>query len=1081
MANSTDKSILTAAGKALLAQLNAEEKALVIDKMIFANVPNRPEYPQPDDVVPTDHIVHQEQVEQRGRLSADSVIYSTTLTSDVGPFDFNWTGAYCSEYGVLVTIDHHALTPKTADEPGVAGNTLVRSVVLEYKDIAEITNITVDASSWQYNATERMKKMDSDVAQSIIDQNGKDWFIEDGFLVAPSGSAYSIKAGAGYVSGNRVAMEFDRSVQVPNKPSFIYIDAHREGTPTGEQVTLFNFVVTAEEKDDYIDSSTGKDIPHYVCKIAQVLADGSVSDLRQGSLIESQRPSTFNRMFINFKVSGKYSNYHEHGRIFTPHLKYKKSHYLPIDDVSDVTWVFTGTIVDNEDGTITVGTDKGDKIFSAVIAEAMTHNNLPYTDVDSLGAGKGDCIRDTLAFMIAARRGKPIIAKSAVYFLDYLQMSGDPKESHYIGHDKLEIKGVGEVKIVQKSYIGIEPPKNLGINYGYVASTFSLHGFKKVKIKGLKAEGPLFSNLSEDLKPIVDGKGTHQAYNTVSKFISVNFSRGVDISYVETEKFYGSIWLRECPRARVKDCSHQSGREVYLFQDCDRLDVRRLNSYDARFSLEKAALDWADCAVYNRDGSLLYTAIPGAGGDSKGVKLIAGYSFVVAGCTNSKFKRCLSARSGSECYRVQNGPTGKISKRNRFIDCDSDSAGRYALSTRSATAYGTKFIRGGVTNVCDIDVYNQQPPESVDDVLNPIADDETIMTHWQFLLPRDSNAAIYSHGENDEFIDIDVNTKNDMRVTDRAKLKERYVAGFGNYGMSTAIQTFGKNTKVTSNFKGQCTSDNGYLQFFSGSCCLRGSTVETPPGISPDDTVVYCIGLRGNMEKLYIERNDVVGGMYTISPQVDELKIADFRSSRNSYDNTGGVGIFRVASRTDEYRLISYHDSFKGPRLFSVLDNNVSKIERILFDTPVMLTDEFGVNGGNAFKVLRLVLFKHADKYYHRVNMLNKGYPTALVGPRSILFKSVYREDAEYTTHLLPDDEGLITEQLRSADVTPPGQRKLATIYNNECSTALALNVDTDSADGIGSVFYFYAASSAIYDTYYLEYVPLNFDIKEEF
>ncbi|HIF6041116.1 phage tail protein [Vibrio parahaemolyticus] len=284
MANSTDKSILTAAGKALLAQLNAEEKALVIDKMIFANVPNRPEYPQPDDVVPTDHIVHQEQVEQRGRLSADSVIYSSTLTSDVGPFDFNWTGTYCSEYGVLVTIDHHALTPKTADEPGVAGNTLVRSVVLEYKDIAEITNITVDASSWQYNATERMKKMDSDVAQSIIDQNGKDWFIEDGFLVTPSGSAYSIKAGAGYVSGNRVAMEFDRSVQVPNKPSFIYIDAHREGTPTGEQVTLFNFVVTAEEKDDYIDSSTGKDVKHFVCKIAQVHADGSVSDLRPKSI-----------------------------------------------------------------------------------------------------------------------------------------------------------------------------------------------------------------------------------------------------------------------------------------------------------------------------------------------------------------------------------------------------------------------------------------------------------------------------------------------------------------------------------------------------------------------------------------------------------------------------------------------------------------------------------------------------------------------------------------------------------------------------------------------------------------------------
>ncbi|EGR0802237.1 hypothetical protein EX462_11155 [Vibrio alginolyticus] len=277
MANTTDKSILTAAGKALLAQLNAEEKPLIIDKMIFANVPNRPEFPQPDDVVPTDHVVHQEGVEQRGRLSTDSVIYSTTLTSDVGPFEFNWTGAYCSEYGVLVTIDHHALTPKTADEPGVSGNTLVRSVVLEYKDIAEITNITVDASTWQYNANERMKKMDTDVAQAIIDQNGKDWFIEDGFLVTPQSTAFNIKAGAGYVSGNRITLEFDRIVQVPNKPSFIYVDAHREGTPTGEQATLFDFVITAKEKDDYTDANGVK---HFVCKIAQVLADGSAVDLR---------------------------------------------------------------------------------------------------------------------------------------------------------------------------------------------------------------------------------------------------------------------------------------------------------------------------------------------------------------------------------------------------------------------------------------------------------------------------------------------------------------------------------------------------------------------------------------------------------------------------------------------------------------------------------------------------------------------------------------------------------------------------------------------------------------------------------
>lgn len=281
MANNTDKSILTTAGKALLAQLNAEEKALVIDKMIFANVPNQQDYPQPDDVVPTNHVVHQEQVEQRGRLSPDSVIYTSTMTSEIGPFDFNWTGSYCSEYGVLVTIEHHALTPKVPEEPGVAGNTLVRSVVLEYKNIAEITNISIDASTWQYNASKRLEKMDNDVALSIVDQNGKDWFIDEGFLVTRSNSSYRIQAGTGYVSGNRVAMEFDRDVQVPNKPSFIYIDAHREGTPTGEQVTIFSFIVTSSELDDYVDNSTGKSIPHHVAKIARVMLDESVVDLRK--------------------------------------------------------------------------------------------------------------------------------------------------------------------------------------------------------------------------------------------------------------------------------------------------------------------------------------------------------------------------------------------------------------------------------------------------------------------------------------------------------------------------------------------------------------------------------------------------------------------------------------------------------------------------------------------------------------------------------------------------------------------------------------------------------------------------------
>ncbi|HIF9333341.1 TPA: phage tail protein [Photobacterium damselae] len=337
--NTTSKVITTKAGEALIAQMQAENKVLVIDKFIFANVPNRPDFPQREDLLPTEHVVHESAVHEQGRMTENSVIYSTTLASNVGPFTFNWSGLYCSEHNTLVAINFPAAVDKTVDGPGVTGNTLVRSFVLEYKGIAETTNITVDPASWQYDAHKRMSKMDNDSAQAIIDQNGKDWFIDDGFIVTPQSTAYNIKAGAGYVSGHRITLDFDRIVQAPIKPSFIYVDAYREGNPTGEWVTKFNFVVSPDEKDDYTDAHG---VQHFVSKIAQVMEDGSVVSLRKKDKLDNYVESINNlhttRDAIewrpNLKVKTKdalrlFSHTDEHG---------VKSYYLPnVDELPFVT------------------------------------------------------------------------------------------------------------------------------------------------------------------------------------------------------------------------------------------------------------------------------------------------------------------------------------------------------------------------------------------------------------------------------------------------------------------------------------------------------------------------------------------------------------------------------------------------------------------------------------------------------------------------------------------------------------------------------------------------------------------------
>lgn len=121
-------------------------------------------------------------------------------------------------------------------------------------------------------------------AKTVIDQNGNDWFIDNGFLVTPLALAneYRIQAGVGYVSGFRVDLNFDRTVHVSEtpRPIYIYIDAHLESNTTGEWETKFDFVISTDEKDDYID---GQGIKHFVCKIGNVLADGTVEDLRPRS------------------------------------------------------------------------------------------------------------------------------------------------------------------------------------------------------------------------------------------------------------------------------------------------------------------------------------------------------------------------------------------------------------------------------------------------------------------------------------------------------------------------------------------------------------------------------------------------------------------------------------------------------------------------------------------------------------------------------------------------------------------------------------------------------------------------------
>ncbi|MGI2107848.1 phage tail protein [Shewanella frigidimarina] len=274
--------VITIAGERLFALKAQNNEQLDIDTFIFANVPGQDPNATIDrneSVPPVGQQVHQQIVQQVGRVNDNVVIYSTVLDSLTGPFDFNWVGLYSSVNQTLIAVSHIPSVSKTITVPGAAGNTLNRNFGIEYSGIADLTGITVQPETWQLDFTARLSGMDELTRQLAADMNGKDWFIDDGFKVVPRSTTntFKVTSGAGYVSGLRVELIQDHILTLQSYPQFVYVDTWFDGDASSQWKPKTAFTVTNGEMDDYIDVN-GKQ--HYVFKLALITAANSVEDLR---------------------------------------------------------------------------------------------------------------------------------------------------------------------------------------------------------------------------------------------------------------------------------------------------------------------------------------------------------------------------------------------------------------------------------------------------------------------------------------------------------------------------------------------------------------------------------------------------------------------------------------------------------------------------------------------------------------------------------------------------------------------------------------------------------------------------------
>lgn len=257
---------------------------VVLDEFVLANVPgldaSKP-IDRKEGMPAAGQIVHRQAVNKTGVVNNNAVVYSVTLGTEVGDFDFNWIGLVNKATNTVAMIVHAPMQRKVANRAGQQGNAITRSFVMEYDGAAKETAITTPAETWQIDFTARLGGIDE--MQRLInrDHYGAGAFFGNGFLVAKAGAQYFVTAGTGYVGGLRAVLAANQNITVTTKPIKVWADVSLQGNVVSQWAGVVKFTVAATAAD-YTDTAGFK---HCVFAVASIDAAGNITDLRpKGSL-----------------------------------------------------------------------------------------------------------------------------------------------------------------------------------------------------------------------------------------------------------------------------------------------------------------------------------------------------------------------------------------------------------------------------------------------------------------------------------------------------------------------------------------------------------------------------------------------------------------------------------------------------------------------------------------------------------------------------------------------------------------------------------------------------------------------------
>lgn len=375
-------SLITPQFERYVAEQTVARGTVQFDEFIFANIPglNENNLAQHLTMPTSAQIVHRQAVSQSGVINENAVVYSVTIGTEVGDFDFNFIGLINRSKNLLAVAVQTDTVKKIRNKNAVQGNSITRNILLEFSGAKTLTGINVNANTWQIDFTVRLHGLDEKIRLTNRDLYGRAVFFDDSFLVKrKTGNQFTIQPGNAYVEGVRMDLGAEHHLTANSLPCSIYADVVHHCTVTGEYQTEIKYLT--QSKADYVDTANRQ---HYVQILADIDSQGNVTDRRLLSPFLGMNPLTLDDTTENNKD------------------KQGHTHKLPIASLvkKGIVKLFSGYDSDAEDMAATPKAIKGLK----ALIDAITRNLGNYIPNSKKSSAVNSNSEDTVANSAAVKK-----------------------------------------------------------------------------------------------------------------------------------------------------------------------------------------------------------------------------------------------------------------------------------------------------------------------------------------------------------------------------------------------------------------------------------------------------------------------------------------------------------------------------------------------------------------------------------------------------------------------------------------------------------------------------------------------------